>query len=242
MWDKTKDFLIRAYGRLKLIDWLSAAFSILKASKKEDRKVNDKYIVIKPRILSDENYLRGVSVLRGVLGMVPHTAIASPILGLGVMGFKVWKRIALSAEFNQLEYPPMDPNMLRVSIEMDAELKKHYGQLILSENWSDESISELEKVFNDFQFITDFQMLRVKYPSISEKYIRSRVITNKEILQTNLSAIEQRLLQVSHSAEMDRNIKEAFGMLREIFPAMNDWALFNSEGFKDILELLDTVF
>ncbi len=118
-----------------MVDWVGVTLAILKAAKKEDMKVDPKYIVVKPRILSDENYLRGVSMLRGVLTFIPPAAIAAPILGLGAAGFKIWKRIALNADYDQLEYPPVDPNMLRLSIEMDAELKKHYGHLILEPNW-----------------------------------------------------------------------------------------------------------
>lgn len=225
-----------------MIDWISAALSILRAAKKEDLKVDPKYIVVKPRILSDENYLRGVSVLRGVLTLIPPAAIGAPILGLGAMGFKIWKRIALAADYDRLQYPPVDPNMLRLSIEMEPELKKHYGQLTLEHNWNEEAISELEVVYNDFQFLTNFEMLRAKYPHVDEEFIRKRTAINRHNLQQNLSAIEQGLMEVSHKPEINHNIRDAFEALRKLFPAMRDWALFNSEGFNDILEILDTVF
>jgi len=225
-----------------LVNWLGAALSILKAAKKTDLGVDKKYIVVRPRILSDENYLRGVSVLRGVLTLIPPAAIASPILGLGAIGFKIWKRIALNTEYDRLEYPPVDPNMLRLSIAMDTELKKHYGHLILEQNWDLEAVAELEKVYNDFQFITDNQMLRAKYPHISDEYIIQRALINRHNLQTKLTQIEQGLLQVSQKPEIDHDIRKAFEILKDLFPAMNDWSLFNSEGFDDILEILDTIF
>ena len=225
-----------------MIDFIGAALAILKGAKKEDLYTDPKYIVVRPRILSDENYLRGVSVLRGVLTLIPPVAIAAPILGLGSMGFKIWKKIALNAEYDGLEYPPVDPNMLRLSIEMDPELKTQYGYLILSHNWTDEVINELEVIFNDFQFITDAQTLRAKYPHISDDYIKQRAMINHHNMQERLSQIEQGLRKVSHTPEIDHNIREAFETLKELFPAMNDWALFNTEGFDDVVEILDTLF
>jgi len=242
MWHKINAVLAEIWRRLKLVNWLGAALSILKAAKKTDLGVDKKYIVVRPRILSDENYLRGVSVLRGVLTLIPPAAIASPILGLGAIGFKIWKRIALNTEYDRLEYPPVDPNMLRLSIAMDTELKKHYGHLILEQNWDLEAVAELEKIYNDFQFITDNQMLRAKYPHISDEYITQRALINQHNLQTKLTQIEQGLLQVSQKPEIDHDIRKAFEILKDLFPAMNDWALFNSEGFDDILEILDTIF
>lgn len=224
-----------------MIDWISAALAILKAAKTEDLRVDEKYIVIRPRILSDENYLRGISVLQGVLSLVPPVAIAAPILGLGAVGFNIWKRIALSKEYDHLQYPPVDPNMLRLSIEMEPELKKHYGHLILEHNWDEDAITELEKVYNDFQFITDGQMLQAKYPDISDAYVMNRTIINKHNLQIKLEQIEQGILKVSKSPEIDHNVRQAFETLKELFPAMNDWALFNSEGFDDVMETIDTI-
>ena len=225
-----------------MVDWVSAAVSILKAAKKEDILVDPKYIAVKPRILSDENYLRGVSVLRGVLTLIPPAAIASPILGLGAMGFKIWKRIALNTEYDALQYPPVDPNMLRLSIVMDTELKKHYGHRVLDDNWNMEAVSDLEVIYNDFQFITDGEILQAKYPHISDKYIMDRTELNRHNLQMNLIQIEQGLIQVSSSPEIEHNIREAFELLKDLFPAMNNWSLFNSEGFDYVTEILDTLF
>ena len=225
-----------------MIDWVSAALAILKAAKKEDLRVDGKFIVVKPRILSDDNYLRGVSMLRGVLTLIPPAAIAAPILGLGAMGFKIWKQIALKKEYDRLEYPPVDPNMLRLSIEMDPKLKTHYGHLILSHNWDAGAVEELEAVYNDFQYLTDGQMLQAKYPHISDEYIMGRALMNKHTLQANLSQIEQGLLTASQKPEINHKIREAFELLKELFPAMNNWALFNSEGFDEVIEIFDTIF
>ena len=241
-WDKVVSFLREAYRRLKLIDWIGAAFAILKASKKEDLEVDPKYIIIKPRILSDENLLRGVATLKTVVAFIPPAAIAAPILSLGAMGFKIWKRIALAADYDRIQYPPMDPNMLRLSIDMDPQLSKHYGHLTSADTWNDESISEAEELYNDFQFLTDFEMLRAKYPHMDEGYLRTRVQTNRDNLQVNLSAIEQGFLQVSASTEIEHGVREGFAALKELFPVMNDWALFNSEGFDDLVGIIDTVF
>ncbi len=239
---KLKAWGIWLYRRLRLVNWVGIAFAILKATRKENQVVDEKYIVVRPRMLSDENYLKGISVLRATLAFVPPAAIAVPILGLGAMGFKIWKRIALSKEYGRLEYPPVDPNMLRLSIEMDTELKRHYGNLILEPNWNPESIAVLEAVYNDFQFITNAELLRAKYPHFSPKYITDSALVNQHTLQVNLDKIEQTLVKVSQKAEIDHDIGDAVRAVRELFPVMNDWALFNSEGFDEIVELVDAVF
>ena len=85
-------------------------------------------------------------------------------------------------------------------------------------------------------------MLRAKYPHVSGEYLSIRTTINKHNLQQNLSAIEQGLLQVSHKPEINHDIRDAFESLRKIFPAMQDWSLFNSNGFNDVLDIIDTVF
>jgi hypothetical protein len=227
---------------LKLVNWVGAALAIVGALRKEDVRISPKHIVVKPRKLSDHNLLRGVSGLRAILYFIPPAAIAAPVLGLGQMGFKIWKRFALDEEYDRIEFPPMDPNMLRLSIELDPELRKHYGTLVKEHNWNAEVLTELEMVYNDFQFLTDFNMLRAKYPHADEEYVRNKALINKHNMQENLDAIEQELLRVSHTPEISHNIREAFENLRELFPVMQDWALFNSDGFNDVVEVLDTLF
>jgi hypothetical protein len=229
------------WRRLKLIDWLGAAFSILKAAKKKKLEVDPKHIVIKPRILSDENMLRGVAVIKTVVAFIPPAAVASPILGLGEIGFKIWKRFALSQEYDQLEFPPMDPNMLRLSIEMDTELSKHYGELTQRHNWNEEAISKLEEVYNDFNYLTNFEMLKAKYPHIDTGYITEAAERNKQNMQKSLDKIEQVMIEVSHSPEIESKIREAFNYMRELFPALNDWSLANSEGFNEVIDIVDTI-
>ncbi len=225
-----------------MVDYIGAALAILKASKKQELPIDDRYVVIKPRLLSDENMLRGVAGLRAILAFFPPAAAGATILSLGEVGFKIWKHIALAKEYDQLEYPPIDPNLLRLAIQIDPELKKHYGELTLTHNWDEEAISELEKVCNDFSFITNFEMLRAKYPHIDEDYSKNRAIKNRHDLQTNLDTIEQSLIKVSHSPEIEHNVRKAFESVKELFPVMNDWALFNSEGFDEVIEIVDTIF
>ena len=38
------------------------------------------------------------------------------------------------------------------------------------------------------------------------------------------------------------HIAESLEALKSLFPAMRDWSLFNSDGFDEILEIVDTVF
>ena len=225
-----------------MVDWIGAFLAILKATKKEELKIDPKYIVIKPRIFSDENMLRGVSALQAVLTFIPPAAIASPALGLGAMGFKIWKRISLGRKYEQLAFPPTDPNMLRVSIELDPELSKHYGVLVKQGTWNMSIMKKLEPIFNDFQFITDPQMLKSKYPHIDPGYVDKVATRNRKNMGERIDKIEQSLLEHANTPEIEHNIRDGFKYLKEIFPAMNNWALFNSEGFDNVLELLDTIF
>lgn len=237
IWAKLKSI----WRRIRLVDWAGAVLAILKASKKKDLKVDAKYIVIKPRILSDDNLLRGVAALKAVVAFIPPAAVAAPILGLGEMGFNLWKRISLSQEYDRIKFPPIDPNVLRLSVEFDEELGKHYRELLTDENWNEENIARLEKIFNDFSFITDWEMLRAKYPHIDENYIKTRCRHNESILHAKLSVIEQEIQKVSHSPEIDHNVQKALESLKELFPAMRNWALFNSEGFDELIQIIDTV-
>jgi hypothetical protein len=240
-WTKVKQVLATIWRKLRLADVIGAALAILKAAKREGSEIDKKYIVVKPRILSDHNLLRGVAALKAVLAFVPPASVAVPVLSLGEVGFQIWKRIALAREYDQIKFPPIDPNVLRVSVELDEELKTHYGELILTHNWNEEAVGELEKVYNDFSFITSFELLRAKYPHVDEEYIKGRCSHNRDILQANLYQIEQEIQKVSHRPEINANVQAAVEALREIFPAMRDWSLFNSDGFDELVELIDTV-
>ncbi len=224
-----------------MVDLIGAALAILKAAKRENSEVDKKYIVVKPRILSDHNLLRGVAALKAVVAFIPPASVAAPLLSLGEVGFQIWKRIALAQEYDQIKFPPIDPNVLRVSVELDEELKKHYGELTLTHNWNAEAIGELEKVYNDFSFITSAELLQAKYPQVDQEYIQGRCVHNRDILQANLSQIEQEIQKVSHRPEINANIQAAVEALREVFPAMRDWSLFNSDGFDEVVELIDTI-
>lgn len=241
-------FLTRAKARVQeiwrrvaLIDWSGLILSVIRAAKTEEQSIDPKFLVIKPRILSDDNVLRGVAVLRAVLAFVPAATIAAPLLGLGETGFLIWKRIALGREWDELVFPPADPNIMRISVELDSELNKHFGNLILQHNWDSEAISDLEKIYNDFWFITDAEMLRAKYPQVDFSYIEACCARNKDVLQNELSTIEQAIKQNSQGAVVDANVKAAVEALKDLFPAMRDWALFNSEGFDELVDIIDTV-
>ena len=86
-WIKVKKVLTNVWRKLRLVDWIGAVLSILKAAKKEDTGIDKKYIVIKPRILSDDNLLRGVAALKAVLAFIPPASLAVPVLSLGEVGF-----------------------------------------------------------------------------------------------------------------------------------------------------------
>lgn len=224
-----------------MIDWIGAVLAILKAVRPEERKIDPKYIAIKPRILSDDNILRGVAALRAVLMFIPQTAIAGPILSLGETGFKIWKRIALNKEWDELVFPPMDPNSMRIGIEIDTVLKSHFGDLTREQNWTPKNISDLEIIYNDFSFITDATLLQAKYPQIEAEYIAARCAKNKEVLQQSLDSVVQELRKVRQRPEVDANLTGALGALESLFPAMRDWALFSSEGFKTVVDVIDTI-
>lgn len=224
-----------------MVDWAGAILAILRTVKREELKVDPKYIAIKPRVLSDDNILRGVSALRAVLAFIPPAAIGASVLSLGEMGFQIWKRIALNQSWDELQFPPMDPNIMRLSVELDPVLKKHFGHLIMQHNWDAAAISELEKSYNDFSFITSLELLQAKYPEIDAEYLKARALRNKDLLQTSIYAIEQSLVSVKQQAEVEANLQEALEALKTLVPAMRDWALFNSEGFNEIVDILDVV-
>jgi hypothetical protein len=239
---KVGNFAKSIWRRLMFVDWSGVILAILRVIKKEKHKVDPKYIVIKPRTLSDDNILKGVAALRAVLAFVPPAAIAVPILSLGEMGFQIWKRISLARDYDQIKFPPIDPNVMRLQFEMDEEMSKHYGYLCAENNWTTETISELEKIYNDFSYITSLEMLQGKYPQVDEEYLRTRCSRNRDILQANLHVIEQEIQKVSHRPEIKANLAEGLDALKTLFPAMRDWSLFNSDGFNEILEIVDTVF
>ncbi|MBD3260975.1 MAG: hypothetical protein GF334_04735 [Candidatus Altiarchaeales archaeon] len=226
-----------------MVDWSGAILAILKAAKPQDQKVDKKYIVIKPRVLSDANYLRAINVLKATIPFipVPGAAIAAPVLSLGTMGVKIWKRFQLGAEFEQLKYPLINPNSVHLHFSLDEELKNKYADLLDSKNWNKETIQRLERIYNDLNYITDVNMLKAKYPNLSEDYLEKRARNNAEVIQENLKELEQELIKVSHDAKVENNVREAFGSLKKLFPAMNNWALFNSRGFNEIIDIIDTV-
>ena len=223
------------------VDWSAFMFGIIRASKSDWSRLDPKHVIIKPKILSEDNIWRGVGALRAVLSFVPSAALAIPILSLGEMGFNIWKRISLDQEYDQIKFPSIDPNTMRVSMRIDSEMKKHYGYLLLEHNWDDATIAELEKVYNDFSFMTNPELLQAKYPEFNSEYVQARCRRNKDILQTDLDLIEQEIKKASLTPEIRMNIAEAIEALKNLFPAMRDWGLFNSEGFQEIIEIIDTV-
>lgn len=226
-----------------MVDWSGAILSILKAAKLQDQKVEDKYIVIKPRVLSDANYLRAINILKATVPFipVPGVAIAAPVLSLGTTGVKIWKRFQLGAEFDQLKYPLVNPNSVYLHFSLDEELKKKYKDLLSPDNWNEKTVQKLESIYNDLNYITDVNMLKAKYPNLNHGYLEKRARNNAEVIQENLEELEQELIKVSHDSKVENNVREAFESLKELFPAMNNWALFNSEGFDEVVDIIDTV-
>lgn len=239
LWTRIKDFFRKVWEMISLVDWSAFITATFRAVKAEDKKIDPKYIVIKPRVLSDHNLWRGVACLRVVLSFIPATAILSPILTLGEMGFNIWKHIALTVELAHVKFPPIAPNTMRVSIQIDPELNKHYGHLTATHNWNDQTLRQLEVMYNDFSFITNWELLKAKYPHVDEEYIKSRCIENRDTLQESINQIEQVIKEHSHIPEVNHNIKEALEALKQLFPSMRDWALFNSEGFNEMIEAID---
>lgn len=236
---RIKAWFRRLWEKLRLVDWSAFLTAIYKAVKPEDRRIDPKYIVVKPRILSDANILRGVAALRAVLAFIPATAIAAPLLSLGEIGFNIFKHIALKEDLDHIRFIPIDPNLLRFAIQQDPELSKHYGDLTARHNWNPAAISTLERVYNDFSFLTDEELLRAKYPQISWDYIKDRCAKNRDTLQESLSVIEQEIIKIAHKPEVNHNVREALEALKNLFPAMRDWGLFNSKGFNELVDLID---
>jgi len=241
MWNKIKTFFYNIWRCLLIIEWLGLVLAIIKSVKDENQGISPKYITIKPKVLSDDNMLRGLAALRTALAFIPATAIAAPVMLLGEVGFNIWKRIALSGEYDSLLYPPVDPNVIRAKFEFDEELNKYYGHLITPEQWGPDSVSNLESVYNDFSFITDSELLKAKYPEITASYTEEVAAQNKELLDQSLLEIEQQIVELSQKAIGETHVRDAIEALKVVFPALSNWALFNSEGFNEVLELIDTV-
>ncbi len=224
-----------------MIDWIGAASAFIGAAKGKSKKVDSKYLYLKPRILSDENYMRAVSGIKGIMTFLPFPGmqIAGPVLGLGQMGFKLWKRIALSKEFDQLQFPLVNPNTLHLHFSFDPELKKNYGAFL--DDWGEESIQKLQEVYNDIHYMTNPKILKAKYPTLSQAYLDKAAAKNHTILQGNIDQLEQEYRKVSHSPQIDHKIGKLFEYLRELFPALNDWALFNSDAFNEAVDVIDTI-
>ena len=239
LWDKIRDWFKKIWEKILLVDWSTFLTAIYKAVKPEDRKVDPKYIVVKPHILSDASVLRGVSVLRAVLTLIPATSLAAPILSLGEIGFNIFKHVALKEELSQLKFTPIDPNIVRFTLQNDLELKKHYGPLADPLNSDPSAVHKMEMIYNDFSFMTNAELLQAKYPEVSMEYIEERCSRNRELLQESLAVIEQEILKVSQRPEIQHNIQGALDALKTLFPAMRDWALFNSATFNQLIYLID---
>ena len=224
-----------------MIDWAGAFLSVLGAVSSSDKGIDPKYLAIKPRILSDDNILKGVAALRAVLTFIPPAALASPILGLGTTAFQIWKRIALMKEWDEVAYPPTDPNVMRLFVDLDPVLHAHFGDLTAPNNWDDRAISELEVVYHDFSFLTNADILKAKYPDIDPNYIETCVGKNKDLMQQNINAIEQVLVQAKQNPKVDAKLREALECLKDLFPAMKDWAFLSSDTFNEVLDMIDTV-
>lgn len=223
------------------VDWSSLVLSILKAFNTKDLEISPKYIAVKPRALSDQRLLRGAAILRSILAFVPAGSVAASVLSLGDMGFRIWKYLALRGDYDSLLFPPLDPNIVLLSIREDPELSKHYGHLTGVQNRDPETIAELEKIYTDFRFITNPELLQAKYPHVSPEYIQAVTSRNRHILNTTLEQLESEIRKISYPPEIEANLEEAIAALKELFPAMRDWALFNSEGFNEVVQLLDVI-
>jgi hypothetical protein len=84
-------------------------------------------------------------------------------------------------------------------------------------------------------------MLKSKYPQLDTSYLKRRAAYNKGVLKSNLNTIEQALAATATSPEMEHKVREGIECLKDVFPAMNDWALFNSDGFDEVIEIIDTI-
>lgn len=238
-----KNYVRLFWGKLLMVDWSAIILTIIKSIKTEDRKVDEKYIIIKPKILSDANYLKGISVLKAAVSFIPAPgiALAAPLLSLGTAGLNIWKRFQLSADFDQLKIPLVNPNTLYLHFSLDSELKNSYSNLLKPENWNESSIEKLERIYNDLNYITESVLLISKYPNLKREYLEKRALENKQSLQKTLMILEQELIKVAPDSKTEQNVREAFESLKIIFPVLNDWSLFNSEGFNEVIDIIDTI-
>lgn len=228
-----QEFLSKLLRRLRLVDWYSVASSLLKTLKKDEPEVDPKYLAIKPKVLSDANMLRGLAALRTVLAFIPPAHLAADVLTLGDTGFKIWKALALRKEYDHLEFPPVGYNTALFSIRNNQVLKSCFPDL------SDKDF--LFSIYNDFSFITDPQVLGIKYPQVPGDYVAQVCSKNLSLLGVSIEGIEQKIISYGQAPEVDANLREALEALKGIFPALRDWSLLSSEKFDEVLDIIDAI-
>lgn len=230
-----------AWRKVIAVDWSTIILGVAGILKKSTPDVDERYLVIKPHILSDDNIMKAASAIRMIVSFVPHpaTLIAGPLMGLGITGFSLWKKMAASQVYDVLEVPPADPNIIRMFFSFTPEVREHYEELAAGPNISFENLAVLEKVYNDFHFITEADILKEKYPNIDVAFLQKTAERNLRIMQKRISVMEQKVIQFSNSAESDANVREAFTLIKKVFPALNSWALFNSKSFDKIIDTID---
>lgn len=218
------------------IDWSTVVLSLLKTMKKDAVEINPEHLVIKPRLFDDDNQLKALAALRTVLAFIPSIQLASSVLGLGETGFKIWKAIALRKDYSYLTLPVLGVNSLSFIVENDPVLAENFSYLIEEKHWA-----ELQRIYEDFSFITESTILREKYPKVPITYIEERVRINQALLGKSLDKIEQEILKKKSVPEIDANLRGALEALKEIFPSMRNWALVSSERFDEVVEIIDTL-
>jgi len=241
----TKVFSVAQTAATKVtqVDWSSIVTGVANAIRGNPLKVDPQYMVIKPAILSDTNVSRVVTLVRTVLSFIPNPVgtIAGPLIGLGQVGFNIWKHIAFSSQYDELSIPPADPNIVRVFFMSNPVLAALYGAKAADPNLNEVGLEDLEAVYNDLTFMTDSGLLKAKYPLINEVYLQEQASANLVILNNNLTAIQQGLIKVSNSPETQIDVGTAFNVLLDVFPAMNNWSMFSSDGSREVLALISAV-
>lgn len=220
-----------------MIDWTKITLTLLQLAKKKEKIIDPNLLEIKPKVLSDANLLTGLAALKAVLSFIPATTLASHALSLGDVGFKVWKRLALQEGYDFFNIQPVGRATILFKLKYNEDLSPYFSELVEKGDWQKCAI-----VFDDFTFCTDPLILHYKYPQVSLTCIEKICQQNKKLLGVKLQDIKQVIKTQRNIAEVDHNFEEAIEALENIFPAMKNWAIIQSDSFDEIVEIIDTIF
>lgn len=217
---------------LKSISWLGILETISNSLKSKEKNTSITYREIRPALLNDANLIGSVRLIRKLFTFIPGLSSVAPVLALGEVGAQVWKRLALTKQFDQLTILPIDPLIAKVFLDMTPET---------SSAFPDASEDLACQIYSDLQYITDAKILSAKYPQLPVDFLTHKAEENLQTLKESLDILEKQIIKIGHHPEVDIQIRTAFDAIRQLFPALQSWALLNSIAFDQVISILDAI-